>query len=174
MADQNALQRLFQQYGCRDFRWIDPAEIVVAQWVRLKCTFGCESYGRNAACPPNTPPVHECRQLLDEYRIAAIFRFPVAFNDADERSGWTRKMNLELLKLEGEVIAAGHPKAFLLFVDSCNICKDCAKTRTGCRNIRMARPSAQGMAIDVIATAARFGYPGEQDGGRNYSFLLLE
>jgi len=173
MADQATLQRLFQQNGCRDFRWIDPGEIVVSQWVRTKCTFGCESYGRNAACPPNTPAVADCRTLLHEYRIAAIFHFPATFNDADERANWTRKVNLDLLKLEQEVVAAGHPKAFLLFLDACNFCRDCAKSRNVCRNRRMARPSPQGMAIDVLATAAKIGFPSDRN-GKNYAFLLLE
>lgn len=174
MADQAALQRLFQQNGCREFRWIDPTEIVVAQWVRLKCAFGCDSYGRSAACPPNTPSIAECRALLHEYRIASIFRYDVRFHDADERSAWTRQTNLDLLKLEQEVVAAGHPKAFLLFLDSCNFCRDCAKSRTGCRNRTMARPSPQAMGIDVVATATRIGFPENGEGGRNYAFLLLE
>ena len=55
--NRNELGRLFREHGFEDFRWIDPKAIVVAHWVRMKCLFGCEDYGRNAACPPNTPPV---------------------------------------------------------------------------------------------------------------------
>jgi predicted metal-binding protein len=49
MADQPLLQKMFMSHGFRDFRWINPAEIVVAKWVRMKCTFGCDSYGRNVS-----------------------------------------------------------------------------------------------------------------------------
>lgn len=49
------LEALFQKHGYTDFKWIEPKDIVVSQWVRLKCTFGCGEYGRNAACPPNVP-----------------------------------------------------------------------------------------------------------------------
>ena len=35
-----------------DYKWIDPQQIVVAQWVRMKCMFGCGEYGHGGACPP--------------------------------------------------------------------------------------------------------------------------
>ena len=37
------------EHGYTDYCWINPADIVVAQWVRMKCTFGCAEYGRNAS-----------------------------------------------------------------------------------------------------------------------------
>ncbi len=39
--DQTESLLLDQDYD--DFKWIDPQEIVVAQWVRMKCEFGCPS-----------------------------------------------------------------------------------------------------------------------------------
>jgi predicted metal-binding protein len=51
------LERMFAARGFSDFRWIDPREIVVAEWVRMKCLYGCVEYGKNAACPPNAPSV---------------------------------------------------------------------------------------------------------------------
>lgn len=179
MADQIALQKLFHSHGASDFRWIDPAEIVVAQWVRLKCSFGCDSYGRNASCPPNTPSVADCRSFFREYSIGAIFRFTNAVMEPDDRFDWTRKVSMELLNLERDIFMAGYPKAFLLFMDCCNICKECAKTRDACRNRKMARPSPQGMGVDVFATVRAFGFPIDvltdyrQEMNR-YAFLLLE
>jgi predicted metal-binding protein len=35
------IEALFAKHGFTDYRWIDPHQIVVAQWVRMKCTFGC-------------------------------------------------------------------------------------------------------------------------------------
>jgi predicted metal-binding protein len=34
--------------------------------VRMKCMYGCASYGRKACCPPNTPTVAECERFLKE------------------------------------------------------------------------------------------------------------
>ena len=42
------LESLFQQHGYSDFKWMDPKDIVVAQWVRMKCLFGCDEYGKTA------------------------------------------------------------------------------------------------------------------------------
>jgi predicted metal-binding protein len=177
MADQAQLQKLFMSHGCRDFRWIDPAEIVVAKWVRMKCTFGCDSYGRNAACPPNTPSVAECGEFFREYKLGAVFRLLATVSDPDELQAWIRKVNLELLNLERDVGDAGYPKAFLLFLDSCNLCRECTKGRDACRNKRLARPSAEGMAVDLLATVQGFGFEpgsGGEEGDARYAFLLLE
>ena len=175
MADQAQLQKFFMSHGCRDFRWINPAEIVVAEWVRMKCTFGCDSYGRNAACPPNTPSVAKCGKFFQEYRLGAAFRFGTTLRDPDEIQAWTRTVNNELLNLEREVGLAGYHKVFLLFLDSCNLCRECAKTRDACRNKRLARPSPEGMAVDLQATVQCFGFEaGGGEGDDRYAFLLLE
>ena len=108
-----------------------PAEIVVAEWVRMKCLFGCREYGQNAACPPNTPPVDDCARFFREYKRAAVFHFAKTVDRPEDRHAWSRKLNLELLKLEQEVFKAGYVKAFLLFFDSCGICLDCAEEPDG-------------------------------------------
>lgn len=179
MADQALLQKLFQEGGGRDFRWIDPAEIVVGQWVRMKCMFGCSDYGRNASCPPNTPSVAECRDFFREYRLGAIFRFAKRLDDPEERHGWSRELNRQLLELERAVFVAGYQKAFLMFMDNCKLCRECARSRANCRNQKHARPSAEAMGVDVFATVAKFGYPIEVLGSyademNRYAFLLIE
>jgi hypothetical protein len=35
MKDRTELEALFQKHGYRDFKWLDPGE-VVSQWVRTK------------------------------------------------------------------------------------------------------------------------------------------
>jgi len=179
MADQTLLQKLYTGAGFSDYRWIDPSEIVVAQWVRMKCQFGCDSYGRNASCPPNTPSVAECRTFFQEFRLATVFHFTKSFAEPEERHAWSRDVNRSLYELERQVFIAGYPKAFLLFMDNCTLCRECANTRASCRNKKLARPSAEGMAVDVFSTVAKYGYPIEvlDDYGREmnrYAFLLIE
>ena len=99
MTDRAALESLFARHGYTDFKWIDPADIVVAQWVRLKCTFGCAEYGRNACCPPNVPSVPECRQFFSEYRTAVVFHFEKAVEKPEDRHSWSKEVNQSLLKL---------------------------------------------------------------------------
>ena len=116
------LERLFVRRGFADFRWLDPRDIVVAEWVRMKCLFGCVDYGKNAACPPNTPPVDACARFFREYKRAVVFHFAKAVEKPEDRHAWSRKINLGLLDVEGEVFKAGFVKAFLLPMDSCNYC----------------------------------------------------
>ncbi len=55
MGDRPALEVLFAQHGYSDFRRLDPAEIVMAQWVRMKCIFGCGEYGATPFARPTCP-----------------------------------------------------------------------------------------------------------------------
>ncbi len=173
------LERLFAEHGFTDVRWIDPEESVTAEWVRMKCRYGCGEYGRNAACPPNAPPVAECARFLREYRRVAVFHFPKKVDRPEDRHAWGRKLNLELLKLEQELFKGGFFKAFLIFFDSCGICLECAGSRTSCKEPKLARPTADALGIDVYTTVRKIGYPIEvlsdydQEMNR-YAFLLVD
>jgi len=177
--DRDKTEGLFRQHGFDDFRWIDPAEFVVAHWVRMKCMFGCDEYGRGAACPPNAPPVAECERFFREYRHAAVFHFEKKVAKPEDRHAWTRKVNLKLLKLEKEVFCSGHEKAFLLFMDSCTVCADCTGERATCKEPKLARPTPEALAVDVYSTVRKLGYPiqvlSDYDEVMNrYAFLLVE
>ena len=107
------LDNLFEKKGYRDYKWIDPQKIIVSQWVRMKCMFGCSGYGRLASCPPNVPSVAECEKFFNEYSLAVIFRFAKKLDDPEKRHGWSKTVNMKLFKLERDVFLAGHERAFL-------------------------------------------------------------
>ena len=179
MTDRTALESLFARHGYSDFKWIDPADIVVAQWVRMKCTFGCGEYGRNACCPPNVPSVPECRQFFSEYRAAVVFHFEKAVDQPEDRHSWSKEVNQALLKLERDVFLAGHQKAFLLFMDSCHLCADCSGARAECKSPRLARPAPEALAVDVFSTVRHYGYPiavlaDYSQPMNRYAFLLID
>jgi predicted metal-binding protein len=179
MADRKALETIFHQHGFDDYRWIDPKDMVVAHWVRMKCVFGCPTYGKNACCPPNTPPVEECRAFFQEYNKGVIFHFAHAVEKPEDRHPWSKEVNQRLSGLEREVFLAGYNKAFLLFMDNCYICGDCGKERSRCVNPRTARPSPEGMAVDVFSTVREHGYPIDvltdyRAVMNRYAFLLVE
>jgi predicted metal-binding protein len=174
-----ALETIFRRQGYDDFRWLDPQRIVVAQWVRMKCLYGCGEYGRCASCPPNTPAVAECERFFREYKRAAVFHFAKKIARPAARHAWSRRVNRKLLDLERAVFLAGYPRAFLLFMDSCALCAECAPARAECRNPRLARPAPEAMAVDVFTTVRACGYPIEvlsdytQEMNR-YAFLMIE
>ncbi len=64
-------ESIFNKYDLFDYKWIDPKKIIVSQWVRMKCVFGCEDYGA-ASCPPNVPSVDNCKAFFHEYKNAVI------------------------------------------------------------------------------------------------------
>ena len=97
------MEALFAEHGYTDLKWINPQEIVVAQWVRMKCMSGCSNYGRNASCPPNVPAVPECRRYFDEYNTAVILHFEKVVDRPEDRHPWSKGVNEGLLKLERAV-----------------------------------------------------------------------
>ena len=77
----------------------------------------------------------------------------------EDRHAWSSKINAKLVKLEHEVFLAGCERAFLLFMDSCCLCKECTGDRRTCNELRMARPAPEAMAMDVYSTVRQFEFP---------------
>jgi len=179
MTNRERIDPILRDHGYSDYKWFDPQDIVVAEWVRLKCEFGCPSYGRQASCPPNTPSVEACRRFFSEYTTSLVFHFQKSVPVKEERHAWSAKTNVALTKVERDIFMAGYPKAFLLFMDSCTICPECAATRAGCKEPKLSRPSPEAMAMDVFSTVRRLGFPIEvltdpTDVMNRYAFLLVE
>jgi predicted metal-binding protein len=179
MKGQQGLESVFNKYGITDFRWIDPKDIVTAQWVRTKCMFGCKNYGKHACCPPNVPSVSECRQLFNEYESGVIFHFAIAVEKPEDRYFWAREMNQTLWFVEREVFLQGYQKVLLLPMSSCGLCEECTGVKEDCKNPKMARPTPEAMAIDVYSTVRRYDLPIEvltnyKQTMNKYAFLLIE
>jgi predicted metal-binding protein len=179
MIDREKLAQLIREHGYDDIKWLSGEDVVVCQWPRFKCMYGCATYGHDASCPPNNPPISECREFIREYRHIAVIHLKVAVDDPEDRKAWSRKTNLHLLKLERAAFFAGCYKAFLLFMDECRICADCAEHRNECKNMELSRPSPEGLGVDVFATVRKLGYPLEvltnyQQEMNRYSFLLVD
>jgi predicted metal-binding protein len=173
------LEPLFKERGFPDFRWIGGRQVVTGEWVRLKCMFGCKGFSTRACCPPNVPSVKECRRFFDGYSAIAVFHFRKAVTSREERHAWGRAVNESLLALEREVFLRGYYKAFLLFMDACRLCPECAGTRERCRNPASARPGIDALGVDVFATVRSLDYPIEvlsehSQPMNRYAFLLVD
>ncbi len=179
MVDRKKLEERFTARKFSDFKWIDPKKIVTAHWVRMKCIFGCKEYGITASCPPNVPSVSECQKFFKEYKEAVVFHFEKKVAKPEDRFAWTRKVNLNLLKLEQEIFLSGHEKTFLLFMDSCNICKECGGAKEKCKEPRLSRPTPEAMTVDVYTTVRQVGYPIKvlsdySQTMNRYAFMMIE
>jgi predicted metal-binding protein len=156
MSTKKEIEDILHTNGFSDYKWINPKEIIVSQWVRVKCQFGCGDYGLGA-CPPNTPSVQECRDFFNEYDNGIIFRFTQMADKEKYPSDWSKGLTNKLLEIEREIFLSGYQKAFLLNQTCCDVCKDCSGNRVNCRDKKNSRPSPEGFAIDVYKTVRKLG-----------------
>lgn len=151
--------------GAAEAKAIDPASVVTAAWVRLKCQYGCGGYGQKLTCPPHSPTPEQTRRVLDEYVLAVLVH---------TTEHWTGIGDV-VPALEREVFLGGNYKALGFACGPCNACKEC--TLAACRPPRLARPSMEASGIDVYATARANGFPIQvvtsHDCSQNYYGLVL-
>ncbi len=145
---------------------ISPADVVTADWVRLKCQFGCDGYGGCLVCPPYTPTPEQTRKVLDCYKRAALIHF-------DKFA----EIKPTIAELEREIFLAGAWKTFGLGAGPCYFCSECNVKGGTCLHAEKARPSMEACGIDVFATARKAGFPIEVVSSRrqcpNYYGLIL-
>jgi len=134
-----------KELGAKDAKVIHVKTIVAAEWVRLKCKFGCDGYGQSLTCPPNSPTPDETRRALGYYKYALLVR----------TDGTTDTRDI-ILPLEREIFLDGHFKAFGMAAGPCDLCTNCAKT---CRHQDKTRPAMEACGIDVYTTVRSNGFP---------------
>lgn len=179
--DKRALESTFSEFGFNSFRWFPTREIVIEQWVRFKCRFGCPNYGRKPVCPPNVPLLSECREFVTSYEEAVIFEFSQYVANSEERHAYCQDINQQFYELERQVFLSGYYKVFALYCDPCNFCGDgaCAFDQIVCKDPTKARPSPEGLGIDVFATAQKAGFKMQVlrdycETMKRYAILLIE
>jgi len=156
MTNKETIELIIQKHDFIDFKWINPKDIIVAQWVRVKCIFGCSDYGLGT-CPPNTPPVNECEKFFKEYESGLIIRLNKYADKDSYPSDWSKEMTNQLLKIEREIFLSGHQKVFLLNQTCCSLCKECSGNRLDCKDKKNSRPSPESFAVDVYQTVRNAG-----------------
>lgn len=157
------LQRIKEtgkEFGLENIYPIHPENIVVADWVNIKCRYGCSRYNRSWCCPPATPPPDKVRQILSDYSEALLLeythRLPDFYrNDANKRKGMVRCWK-GTVSLERLIFLEGYHKAFSLIGENCALCKDCAYPEN-CLFPQEKRPSVESFSIDVVGTLHRLG-----------------
>jgi predicted metal-binding protein len=156
MVKKEKIESILKNQDFTDYKWINPKEIVVAHWVRVKCTFGCADYGLGT-CPPNTPSVIDCDSFFKEYESAMIIRLSKFADKNSYPSDWSKEMTNKLLDIEREIFLSGFHKVFLLNQTCCSLCKDCPGDRINCKDKVRSRPSPESFAVDVYSTVRAAG-----------------
>jgi predicted metal-binding protein len=156
MMIKEKIESLLLKQGFPDYRWIDPKEVVVAHWVRVKCLFGCSDYG-SGTCPPNTPSVNDCDSFFKEYESGLVIRLSKFADKSSYPNDWSGEMTNKLLEIEREIFLSGFQKVFLLNQTCCSLCKDCSGNRLDCKDKTKSRPSPESFAVDVYKTVRNIG-----------------
>lgn len=156
MTTKKKVESVVLKKGFSDYKWINPKEIIVSHWVRVKCTFGCSDYGLGT-CPPHTPSVNDCTSFFKEYEKGLIIRLTKFADKNSYPADWSKEMTNKLLDIEREIFLNGFQKVFLLNQTCCTLCKDCSGNRADCKDKTRSRPSPESFAVDVYQTAQNAG-----------------
>lgn len=161
-----------------DLKLISTEIVVVADWVRFKCRYGCRAYGRHLCCPPFAPTPEETRRVISEYRHAVLARFPampkldlLPKHTHHALWGSVTKMHKTIFELERRALLSGCYKAFGMGALPCTLCESCVieeKLDKGevvydldvlkCRHKDIMRPSMEACGIDVFKTLDNAGF----------------
>jgi len=155
-----ALKTKGKGYGLVDVIPISAESIQVAEWVHLKCRYGCQRYNKSWCCPPATPDPKQVREILREYNTALILMGRHSSPDFYGRGTNRRLQQIKCWKgsisLERYLFLEGYYKAFALVGEVCVLCKECSYPAE-CKFPQERRPTVESFSIDVIGTLQGLG-----------------
>lgn len=169
---------------------ISVKDIVLPNWPRMKCKFGCKGYGKNLSCPPYIPKPEEWRRFLKDYKYALLIIFE---DDPNHFFMNAKQFNKKMYKLERKAFLKGFHKAFSFFTGPCKLCDTCIVNeedfpenlepdvaRSLCKHLDKSRPSMEAAGINVFETIRSIGIDIEvitdidNQNIKFYGLLLLE
>lgn len=89
------------ELGAEKAKIIDTDTVVVEEWVRWKCLYGCQFYEKDAYHPPFAPDAESTKKVLKEYKKAILLN-----------SSEPKPLTEAAVKLEGYAYHNGYYKAF--------------------------------------------------------------
>jgi len=141
------------QIGAAEAKLIDTKYIVTGNWVRIKCQYGCDCYGRRLTCPPFSPTPEYTKKMIGQYKKALILTY---YAKPGEERAKRRKMHKAVAELEREIFLDGYYKAFSMVAGPCRFCVPC-DVNNPCKFPELARPAMEACGIDVYKTARNVG-----------------
>jgi predicted metal-binding protein len=154
MEKLEAYAKKAKSLGVSKAKIIESKTIVVGNWVRLKCQFGCGGYGECLTCPPYSPTPEFTEKLLGDYSQGLLMQIE-NISSRDEGRIF-KKFRKIVADLEREIFLDGYYKALGMTAGPCSFCPIC-DTSKSCKHPRLARPSMEACGIDVYKTARNNG-----------------
>ena len=162
----------------QDIKPISTDMIVVADWVRFKCRYGCRAYGKHLCCPPYAPTPEVMRRAVSEYKtaiLASLETLPGPGTDPTHTRHYLMNSVTHLHKtvyqLEIKAFLSGYYKALGFYAMPCALCETCVAEEklekgeevslldtTKCRHKDIMRPSMEACGVDVFKTLENAGY----------------
>jgi len=142
------LQRLkhpILNIGFDDVIEIATDSVVVTEFAKNKCAFGCSSANLKH-CQANEIPFEETGRLLASYSRAFLIKGTPGTGDFQRK----------ILEAERLAFTGGFHKAFAFWAGPCHICATCDLEKA-CLNTKNRRPSMEGSGIDVFETVRNNG-----------------
>jgi predicted metal-binding protein len=204
---ENSLETIRQhalQLGAVDAKIIPVDKIIIEERLVMKCSLGCEKYGKTLACPPHAPTPEKFQRIVNEYHYALFMKFNTGAtiepeyrkylaktpdNTVSEEirakvvafwDSWKNEAN-KLLDTVIELEKAASKEGFLLaagFVSgACTICPKCNVEKGICLHPERRRFSEEGMGVNVKATAEKAGIKFTfpfKDFPETYALLLID
>ncbi|MCD6145314.1 MAG: DUF2284 domain-containing protein [Methanosarcinales archaeon] len=190
------LRQIALASGANDLRLISADIIKTAEWVRLKCQYGCKAYGKHLSCPPYAPTPEVTERVLKDYKYAVLVEFVGLPKETsvDPRHIhhylWDRILQIQdaLFKLERHAFLSGYYKAFGFGAYPCSLCETCLPeegdidfhtVKRLCRHQDRMRPAMEASGIDVYATVRAAGFELEvvttfDETIRSFGLVLLD
>ncbi len=188
---------LLEELACihPDFKVISTDKVVVGDWVRWRCRYGCKAYGKHLNCPPHVPSPEETKKLIRCYKSAIVARFDAKPNPGVQPSHihhflWDaiKAFYDTMFEMERHAFLSGYYKAFGMVGLCCAYCDECIPEREKffehamkrfCVYPHRMRPGMEACGIDVFRTVRNAGYEVEvlsspYDKITFFGMLLLE
>ena len=139
------------EMGIDGAKIIDSRSVITAEWVRMKCQFGCRVFGMSLCCPPCTPTPDLTRKVIGSYQKVLLLHRRLINGER------TKTFNEAVVRLETEMFLDGYYKAWSMGSGPCRLCKEC-NLPAPCKQSYLARPSMEACGIDVFKTARGNGF----------------
>ena len=155
------------QMGADGAKLIDTGEIFFDPRSHLKCSFGCNRWGKFWTCPPHNGISQEMfMDSFSKYKVGLIIK------TADPKMGQDIS-----LAVEKEALLS-HGAVFAFALALCVKCDECSYPDP-CRFPDVARPSMDAYGMDIVKTVEIVGFKVEfnEDGQMLpawYSMVLLD
>lgn len=184
-SDITELTNISVEKGAAQVKRVAPREIVVSQWVRNKCLYGCVGYGKRFTCPPYTPTIDETKAVLQSYTHGLLIEFTDLSQDV---LGNFRSVTETVCSLEKAAFVKGYEKALSFGAGACTLCSECPAenlaepslfSKKDCLHPQQTRPSMEAVGIDVFSTVRNYGFELETvkdyaDPYKLFGLLLIE